>query len=470
VIHAQLKNLAAAFVCCVAIVAGGGFAQPAGAATLSCSSSATLEQLVECVSLQMPQDASNGYVAPTSQQLSDFRSVFAQMLAGNCGMSLPSSLSTRMRLRNFQDSGNGRAYCVLMEVADNDNDGYVDRGWGTFITYANAVREVMHQAPHPKLTTQTSGSLGDAYTESEAVRVFKRSDSRSFGMCGARRGANTSESSCQPDHRSSDCAHNTNNMLHASTQQLLAHHAGEDFTVIQWHGMGAGTCQETAYISHGYSTNPVSGAKVTAVRNAARTELPGWTINTPSTSCTLNATDNVQGRLLNSVSAGSVCTRAASSSGYRNRFVHIEQDVPELGADLAGVSAAWARAITAALPEASLAMAAPLAAASLRNTAVDGRTKPVAPPQVPQGLQAIANAQGSASISLKWAATAGATHYNVERFSSAVGTFAVIAAGLAEPRFTDTGLKAGVMHHYRVVAGNASGASAASALAAAQAR
>lgn len=430
---ARITSVIAA-ACCIA---------SAGAATLPCSSSTTLESLVTCVSAQMPQDGSNGYVAPTAAQRADFRAVFEQMLAGNCNTALPASLSANMQLRSFQDSGNGRGYCVLMEVADNDGNGYVDKGWGTFITYANAAREVTHQAPHPKLSTATSGSLGDAYTESEAVRVFKQSDSRSFGMCGARRGANTAASSCQSDSRASDCAHNTDNLLHASTEQLLAHYGGQDFTVIQWHGMSGDTCQETAYVSHGYSTTPPAGAKAIALRDAARTRLPGWLINTPDTACTLNATDNPQGRLLNGVAAGSVCATAASASGFGNKFIHIEQDVPELGADLPGVSSAWAQAVAAAMPAA----------------------QPV--PAPPTGLVA---APGQAQISLSWSASNGATSYKVKRSTSAGGTYTVIAAGLPGTRFTDTGLKGGKIYYYYVNASNASGTSANSNQASALAR
>lgn len=424
----------------VAIAWACGLA-PAAAATLNCPNSQTLESLVTCISTQMPQDNSNGYVAPTATQRADFRSVFSRMLAGNCDQALPASLAANMQLRRFQDAGNGRGYCVLMEITDADGNGYVDRGWGTFITYAGASREVAHQAPHPKLNTSTSGSLGDAYTESEAIRVFKQTDSRSFGMCGARRSANTNASSCQSSYRSSDCAHTTNNLLHASTEQLLAHYGTQDFTVIQWHAMAAGTCTETAYMSHGYATAPPSGAKVTGLRNKARLELPAWIINTPSSAsrCDLNATDNPQGRLLNGVPAGSVCGTAASASGFKNRFIHIEQDAPELGSDLAGVSSAWARAVVAALP-------APSSAAA--------QAAPV--PATPTSLLA---APGDARVSLRWADAAGAASYRVKRGTAPGGPYTVVGT-TTSTALVDAWLHNGVTYHYVVSAVNAAGESA----------
>lgn len=430
----------------VAIAWACGLA-PAAAATLTCPNSQTLESLVTCISTQMPQDNSNGYVAPTATQRADFRTVFGRMLAGNCDQALPASLAANMQLRRFQDAGNGRDYCVLMEITDADGNGYVDKGWGTFITYAGAAREVAHQAPHPKLNTSTSGSLGDAYTESEAIRVFKQTDSRSFGMCGARRSANTNAASCQSSYRSSDCAHTTNNLLHASTEQLLAHYGTQDFTVIQWHAMASGTCNETAYMSHGYATAPSSSAKVTALRNKARLELPGWVISTRSDTsrCDLNATDNTQGRLLNGVAAGSVCGTSASSSGFRNRFIHVEQDAPDLGKDVPGVSSAWARAVVAALPG---------------NTAASTSTMAVATaPSTPTSLLATA---GDARVSLRWADAAGATSYRVKRSGVAGGPYSVVGTSTSTA-FTDAGLHNGVAYHYVVSAVNAAGESADSA-------
>lgn len=116
---------------------------------LDCSTSNTLELLVGCIRGNMPLSGSNGYIVPTAQERQDWRTTARQMLAGSCDFSLPGSLNNNFTVRTFLDTDNNRSYCVLMETADINNDGFVDRGWGTFIVYNDALRELSHQAPHP---------------------------------------------------------------------------------------------------------------------------------------------------------------------------------------------------------------------------------------------------------------------------------------------------------------------------------
>src|SRR5262249_52160043 len=132
---------------CAGVLAAS--ASVAGAAQLPCSTTTTLEALVGCIVTQMPQSISNGYVAPSSQQRTDYRTVVNQMLHGQCDATLPASLASTLQRRTFTDSQNGKSYCLLMETKDANDDGYVDKGWGTFIVSNSAVREISHQAPHP---------------------------------------------------------------------------------------------------------------------------------------------------------------------------------------------------------------------------------------------------------------------------------------------------------------------------------
>jgi hypothetical protein len=199
----------------------------------------------------MPASGSNGYVAPTTTQQTDWRWVVQQMLGGSCNVTLPASLAGITQVRTFADSGNGRSYCLLMEVLDANNDGKVDRGWGTFIVYNNATRELSHQAPHP---------ISDSTTENQAIGIFRDTDSRSYLMAGAHRLANSGSSACQSSYGPADAAHNIDNMFQATTAELMNHYGSNDWWAIQWHGMAVDTCDAAqVYMSHGRDVLPVSG-------------------------------------------------------------------------------------------------------------------------------------------------------------------------------------------------------------------
>lgn len=288
-----------------------------GNADLTCSSSTTLESLVTCISMQMPQRDSNGYVAPTSTQRADWRTAVNQMLQGSCDFAVPASLNGIVQAKTFTDTSNGRNYCLLMEVLDQNGDGYVDNGLGTFVVYSKATRQLSHQAVHP---------IADSATEIQAVTVFKDTGSRSFLMAGAHRDANSAVSACLPDRRESDASHNSNTMVQATNEELFAYYGTAPWFAIQWHGMAAITCPKTdVHPSHGLNVTLAPTDKIAVLRDRLLLHNPKWVVDLPGNdSCDLNATENVQGRLLNGVAADSVCGTAASS--YTQKFIHIEQD------------------------------------------------------------------------------------------------------------------------------------------------
>jgi hypothetical protein len=319
------------------------------AVSLSCSSSTTLESLIDCISGQMPAHASDGFVAPTNTQKADFQTVVTRMLGDECDFTLPASLSANMAIRTFTDSSNGRSYCLLMEVTSTVTPGVVDKGWGTFITYPGATREISHHVPHPKFDLNAPGGSGDAYTEREVIRIFKRSNSRSYLMAGARRSASLDASSCQSEYFETDCAHDIKNLFFPANQALNAFYGTRDWTAIQWHAKGASTCNNDMFLSIGFDAAPPAGSKVLALKSRIQLERPTWLVQTPHTaSCDLNATTNVQGRFLNGVPAKKVCNTDASTPSHK--FLHIEQTVDIIGADLDGVASSWANAIMAAFP------------------------------------------------------------------------------------------------------------------------
>jgi hypothetical protein len=291
----------------------------AAGSLLTCSSAVTLSDLAACIRNQMPAKASDGFVVPTASEQADWRSVVAGMLGGACGFALPASLTGTMQMETFTDAETGKDYCVLMEVEDADGDGYVDRGWGTFVVDPTAARELSHQAAHPKFDTNT---------ETEAIDVFKWTDSRSYLMCGAHRHANSQPSACEPDgYGEADCAHATANMFYPTVLQREAFYGATPHAQIQWHGMGAGTCPGVnAYLSPGRPEAPLAGAGVLALQASMMANHPGWNVDVPgAVTCSQTARDNVEGRFLNGVADAAVCgAEATSSSG---RFVSIEQQM-----------------------------------------------------------------------------------------------------------------------------------------------
>ena len=126
-----------------------------------------------------------------------------------------------------------------MEVLDQNGNGFVDHGFGTFIVLNSATRQLSHQAVHP---------IADSTTESQAVTVFKETDSRSYLMAGTHRDANSAASMCRPSHPQSDASHNSNTMVQATNEELLAYYGAASWFAIQWHGMAASTCPNTDVI------------------------------------------------------------------------------------------------------------------------------------------------------------------------------------------------------------------------------
>jgi hypothetical protein len=397
---------------------------------LTCASSPTLESLATCIRHQMPkpQAGSHGFVAPNATEQADWRAVVNRMLRGSCDFTLPASLSGILQLRTFTDSGNGRNYCVLMEVRDANGNGSVDRGWGTFIVNNGAMRELSHQAPHP---------ISDSTTELQAITIFKETDSRSYLMAGAHENANAANSTCQISYKEADAAHNTANMFHATNQELINWYGAASWHAIQWHGMAADTCLNThVFPSHGMDLTPLATDTISVLRDHLLVHHPTWDVDLPGAgACILNATDNTQGRLINGVPAGSVCDTAASS--YNGRFIHIEQDSGFRN------PCDWINPVRDTFP--------------VRK-----------PPAAPTSLTAAA---GRGKITLNWHAPPhGAKVYNIKRSTTNGGPYQTVATSVTSTTYTNSGLRSGVTYYYVATAVNDAGESGHSNQASAKAR
>ncbi|WP_428262536.1 hypothetical protein [Haliangium sp.] len=384
---------------------------------LDCADADTLVSLVACIRGQMPRRDSEGFVPPTAVEQEAWRGVVADMLAGGCDGVLPVPLTGVMLQAPFLDLESGNEYCVLMEGRDADIDGYVDRGWGTFITNRNATRALGHQAPHPYFEAQTAV---------QAVDVFKGTDSRSFLMCGSHRYANQAASACDPDYHESDCVHAVANMYYPTVVEIARFHAarGEPHSQIQWHGLADSSCPGIdAYLSPGRASTPPAGANVLTLQAHAQADHPGWVVEVPGTGvCQRSGTRNTAGRYLNGVSESEVCTTSASAAS--GQFVHVEQKLDVRSAD------AWIPAVSD-----TWSMSGP----------------PAPPPSGPDPVTGLSARAGKHKISLSWEASAGASSYLVERGNVAAGPYVPIAS-VTDTFYRDDGLLSGLSFYYVVSA------------------
>lgn len=192
---------------------------------------------------------------------------------------------------------------------------------------------------------------------------------------------------------------------------------------------GGPSCSVEAYLTHGRNQAPVAGDKILELKSNMLTLHPTWNIGVPGTNaCNLNGTDNVQGRLLNGVPAGSVCGTAAA--GYTGRFIHNEQDPGFRD------PADWLQAV--------------------KDTWTSG---PPQPPGAPTGLTA---SPGNVQVSLGWSASSGATSYSAKRGAMSGGPYAFLATGVPGTTYTDAAVVNGTTYFYVVNAVNAGGESPAS--------
>lgn len=259
-----------------------------------------------------------------------------------------------------------KKFCVLHEVRDSDNNGFVDLGLGTLIVDLLPIRNLVHQAPYP-----------DSGTETLAVSIMRLTNSRAFLMGGTHRNASANASSCQSDFAQSDPAHNVQSGFHAATAAIQSF---LNATFIQWLGLEAGTvCTVDVILSHGVNSGPLPSDKIALLAANISAFQPTWRVGNGT--CSSAASSNVQGRMLNGVT--SVCSTPATM--YSQAFVHVETLLQD--------AMSWMPIIQAAF-------------------------QPMTP-GAPSNVEAICASDGNAAAhSLKWTPVAGAAAYEVLRNTS----------------------------------------------------
>ena len=329
--------------------------EPARAASLDClTASATLEELITCAKSGMPRKNSQGYVVPTPDEQADWSGVTWAMLNGSCeNIILPASLARSYSIAKFLDRQVGREYCVLLETRDEDDNGRVDKGWGTLITDARPLREIIVLAPHP---------LSDSRTHLQSVEVFKGVRARAVLVSGTHRAASErgGAGACG-ESRSSDPTHSVDTMFQPTLSEAMELYGQlqREYVVLQFHGMAETTCAGVdVHLSNG-SSDSVDD-KVHELRQALQALEPEWTVTTPesATACPMDGARNVQVRLLAGVPYEELCDPTPVPGSPR--FVHIEQK-REVRRDtevwVRAVRDTWPRTVATAAP--ALTVAAP---------------------------------------------------------------------------------------------------------------
>jgi hypothetical protein len=307
-----------------------------------------LVELADCIAAHAPPEDSEGFVIPSLAVRNDWRGVVQDLLAMSditqCDdIVLPASLDDAYDVITFHDFFDGRDYCVAMEVEDANDDGIVDRGWGTLIVNPTPERYVSIDILHP---------VDDNDTEIKGAAVFKGIQAHTFVMGGSEREANSQTSPCQSGRRISDPAHSIDNLIFPTVVEIDEYHtlASHDNIAIQFHGMEANSCPAVhVYLTHGSTATPVPSDPITALKNSLSAQQPTWAVATPGdlATCDKHGTSNVPGRYLNSGNEGTVC--GSNVNGYSGKFIHVELD-PDSSITRYRNALIWSAALNDAFP------------------------------------------------------------------------------------------------------------------------
>jgi len=276
--------------------------------------SGDLMEAIELIRINMPVSDSEGFVKPSSLDLSRWRTVSEAFINSETGIvdSLIDLYFPSYEIVDFIDEGfENRHYRMLREEVPPD------LAWGTYILCINHRREIAIEVPHGRYETNTP---------SEGIDIFRRTGSFLFMMNGAHRCANSAYTPCDGSsdvcgtgrYQISDMGHVTQSAYQVMHEVYTgAYPEGYAFSI---HGMSQTNCNDI-FLSNGTS----SGSKpilyelrdnMNASGNIAVSVAGDGTCT-----CTLVGSTNVQGRFTNA--SPYPCYMAASSNN--GRFIHAEQ-------------------------------------------------------------------------------------------------------------------------------------------------
>ncbi|KAJ6459634.1 hypothetical protein C8R45DRAFT_843214 [Mycena sanguinolenta] len=328
--------------------------------------SSTFEDLIACfdnytVSWDFYSDETYAAAQPTVEELFGWEELIASLLSvdGNCtSVLVPQSIVDIYDVSLFTDA-EGPQYCVASE--SSSVDGVYAKGWGLVAVPAtqNAIlRDIHLSAPHPAY---------DLFTPEQAGALFKSAAARSLVVAGRIRGANLAPSDCviptsnTTTYYKTDPAHDTAEPFFSASKVIRDwQHANggcpeQSCAFIQLHGKGSDSCPtDTVFLSTGlgrcsscvaWYTDSID-RPVKRLKNELIKVFPTWNISLPTDSaCSLTATDNVFGRLLNGITEEHLCTDSARADLTTGEFIHAEQAIISRGS---AAYSGWTAALLAA--------------------------------------------------------------------------------------------------------------------------
>jgi hypothetical protein len=213
----------------------------------------------------LPGPDSNGMVVPTAAQMAAWEQLLDATeegdLARACGVIAAQGFPYQI-VRYTDTDHEGRTYFLLRENAP------ITAGWGTYLISEDEVRDVVIEVPHPGC---------ESHTEEEGVELFRQVGARAFMMAGTDRCANTTFSPCsgttsfcgqEEPHRTSDVAHATQSMFHASHRALVE--PGDSTVAVQIHGCSDPDCPDL-FISNATCVPGELGERARGSRSTWRT-------------------------------------------------------------------------------------------------------------------------------------------------------------------------------------------------------
>jgi hypothetical protein len=221
----------------------------------------------------------------------------------------------------YTDEGyDGSTYVLLKENLP------ISVGWGTYLINTNRQPgDLVIEVPHPRCEWNT---------ESMGVELFRQAEASAFLMAGTHRCANSTYSSCdgtttfcgqEEPYRTSDVAHSTETIFHATHRALILPGTGR--VAVQIHGCSDSACPDL-FISNGTCSPTQLARRFYRNALAACQDFAIDLADCSATQCSLVGRTNLQGRYSNSVlyePAFDPCTESPPVPASPGQFLHLEQ-------------------------------------------------------------------------------------------------------------------------------------------------